>query len=228
MDLIKKFNSCNNSYSKKINSNSPYIEGNTSKVKYIGSNDICEIIIGDNEIEYYTLNNQQKTIFIKKNKLEIASNINKDNKYSKSFSISLLQKGFQNINHFSSILYLNDYYKIHCIIYNKDNNEFYGTSFKDYPSLICTYHDNKWNKYLDDIPSTFNINFNYKDLHNILTLDHNINIYKPYLGSISKYKLKDLEKICIDEGIPLQENGKKKLKKVLYDNINLKHINEDI
>ena len=207
MDLIKKFNSCNNSYS--------------------GSNDICEIIIGDNEIEYYTLNNEQKTIFIKKKKLEIASNINKDNKYSKSFSISLLQKGFQNINHFSSILYLNDYYKIHCIIYNKDNNEFYGTSFKDYPSLICTYHDNKWNK-LDDIPSTFNINFNYKDLHNILTLDHNINIYKPYLGSISKYKLKDLEKICIDEGIPLQENGKKKLKKVLYDNINLKHINEDI
>ena len=39
----------------------------------------------------------------------------------------------------------------------------------------------------------------------------------------------DLEKICNEMEISLMnDNGKKKLKKQLYDNVNLKHIKEDI
>ena len=56
-----------------------------------------------------------------------------------------------------------------------------------------------------------------------------IYIYKPYLMPITKYKLKDLEEIAKEEDISLNgTTGKKKLKKQLYDDINLKHYTQDI
>ena len=56
-----------------------------------------------------------------------------------------------------------------------------------------------------------------------------IYIYKPYLMPITKYKLKDLEEIAKEKEIPLNgTTGKKKLKKQLYDDINLKHYIQDI
>ena len=49
-------------------------------------------------------------------------------------------------------------------------------------------------------------------------------IYKPYLLNISKYKVLELEKIAEENNISLvNNNGKKKLKKELYNEINLKY-----
>ena len=46
---------------------------------------------------------------------------------------------------------------------------------------------------------------------------------------ITKYKLSDLETIAKEEDISLvNPTGKKKLKKLLYDDINLKHYTQDI
>ena len=62
-----------------------------------------------------------------------------------------------------------------------------------------------------------------QDLQHILTfdIDHNM-IYKLYLNSISKYKMDDLKQIASEYQIPvLKNNGKKKVKKELYDDINL-------
>ena len=54
-------------------------------------------------------------------------------------------------------------------------------------------------------------------------------IYKPFLASFSKYKLPELEKIAIENDVSLETiTGKKKLKKDLFDDINLKHFKKDI
>ena len=229
MEFIEKHSHKKNTFTFKINDGeSQYIEGNTKKVLNIGFKDICEIIIGENEIEYNTLEDNHRENYIKTKKLEIASSAIKNDKYSRSFNVSTIQRGFQGDNNFSSILYLNEYYKINCILYNRDVNKYYSTSFKDYPTLVCSFTNNKWNKEVDELPE--NIEFSdYKELGNILTIDCDKIIYKPYLGSISKYKMIDLEKICNEMEISLMnDNGKKKLKKQLYDNVNLKHIKEDI
>lgn len=228
MDFINEYNNRTNTYTSKINNKSSYIEGNKKTILNIGFDDICEIIIGENEIEYYTLEKNHKDNFIKTKKLEIASTVTKNDKYSKSFSPSIIQNGLQEKNVFSSILYLNEYYKINCIIYNSSINKYYSTSFKNYPRIICSFNNNKWIKETDN--TIKNIEFSdYKELKNIITIDCDKNIYKPHLGSISKYKIGDLINICNEMDICITHtNGKKKIKKELYDNINLKHLNEDI
>ena len=134
MDFIEKHNHKKNTFTFKINdSDSQYIEGNIKKVLNIGFKDICEIIIGENEIEYSTLEDNHKENYIKTKKLEIASSATKNDKYSRSFNVSTIQRGFQGDNNLSSILYLNEYYKVNCILYNRDVNKYYSTSFKDYP-----------------------------------------------------------------------------------------------
>ena len=50
-----------------------------------GFKDICEIIIGENEIEYSTLEQYHKDNFTKKKKLEIASLVCKNDNYSTIF-----------------------------------------------------------------------------------------------------------------------------------------------
>ena len=228
MEFIDKFNTRTDSFTDKIKNESKYIEGNKKTIINLGFKDICEIIIGENEIEYSTLEDSHKDNFTKKKKLEIASLVSKNDNYSRSFSVSTIQSGFQNPNNLSSILYLNEHYKINCIIYNSDVNKYYMTSFKDYPKLLCSHVNNKWIKEKNPLPEDIQYS-DYKQLSNILNIDCDINIYKPYLGSISKYKMSDLEKMCKEMDVCMvKENGKKKLKKELYDNLNLKHLKLDI
>ena len=52
-------------------------------------------------------------------------------------------------------------------------------------------------------------------------------IYKLYLKNISKYKMDDLLSICKDMDIDIMKGTKKKLKKDLYDEINMKKLNEN-
>ena len=48
-----------------------------------------------------------------------------------------------------------------------------------------------------------------------------IDIYKKYLKAISNYKMEDLIKIAEELNVEVKKNGKRKTKKVLYDDINL-------
>lgn len=232
MEFINDFESNSNNYTQKIN-NSKYTEGKKI-VKGKGVDDICEIIIGNNEIEYESCDPLQKGSFVNNKKLEIASNVVKNTKYSKKFTVPLIQKGLQGKNILSSVLYLNEYYKVNCIIYNKDTDEYYQTSLKNYDPLYCIYKNNSWfrSKAYIDIKKLQNFGHLYdiSSLENILTLDHpDIYIYKPFLLAFSKYKAKELEVIAGQEGIALvNEEGKKKIKKQLYDEINLKHYIQDI
>ena len=228
MEFIEIFENSTNQYSKKIK-DSKYTEGR-QEIQKKGVDDICEIIIGNNEIEYSSCENSQKSSLILKKKLEIASNIVPKENHTKKFSVSLIQNGFQSKNVFSSILYLNEYYKIHCIIYNEDTNQYYRTSLKNYDPLYCVYKNDSWFIMNEVTVDTKHFSNDVNGLDTILTMDmKDIYIYKPYLMPITKYKLKDLEEIAKDEDISLNgTTGKKKLKKQLYDDINLKHYTQDI
>ena len=192
MEFIEIFENSSNQFSKKIKG-SKYTESR-QEIQKKGVDDICEIIIGNNEIEYSSYETSQKSSFIFKKKLEIASNVISKENYSKSFTTSLIQAGFQNKNVFSSILYLNEHYKVHCIIYNEDTDQYYQTSLKQYEPLYCVYKNNSWFTTNEVMMDTTKISTDINDLKTILTIDINtLYIYKPYLMPITKYKLKDLE-----------------------------------
>ena len=74
---------------------------------------------------------------VKSKKLDIASTID-TSLYGKPFTRNMIQAGLQKENHFSSILYLNDYYKTNCIIYNKATGKYYSTCLKKYEPFIAT------------------------------------------------------------------------------------------
>jgi len=228
MEFIERFESEAYKYTKTIKTSS-FVEGHGKKVqKKEGTKDICEVIIGANEIEYSSIEKVQKPHFIINKKLEIASNIEKNEIFSKKFSTSLIQSGLQNNNHISSIFYLNHYYKVHCIIYNQDTKKYYQTTVKEYPKVVCIYKDNKWSESTEEIPEKINYS-DIQELNQIIELDVDWMIYKPFLASFSKYKLPELEKIATENDVSLETiTGKKKLKKDLFDDINLKHFKKDI
>ena len=102
MELINDFNHLDNKYSKKINI-IKYTEGENVIIEVEGVKDISELIIGDNEIEYSNIENLHRKSYIVNKKLEIADSIQDIEKYSKKFTIKLIQNGLQELNYLSSI-----------------------------------------------------------------------------------------------------------------------------
>lgn len=231
MEFIEEFLKSKNDFASKIN-DSKYLEKPKKVKKLKGVNDICEIIIGQNEIEYSSLSDSEKVNFIRNKKLEYASSINLSKNYIKKWKTKLIQNGLQGINNLSSILYLNELYNSKVIIYNGETEEYYTTSLKNYEPIYCQYKNNSW--YLID---SKNIDHNHlnsktdiKNLDNIINLDiDTILIHSSFLEALSKYKLSDLVTIAEKEDISIMDsNGKKKTKNVIYDEINLKHYIQDI
>ena len=230
MEFITEFEKHTHAYSKKIKG-SIYLEKGKDKKDIVkGVEDICEVIIGANEIEYQTISGSGKPKFIMDKKLEIASNVMKNTNYTKKFSQALIQNGLQSINQFSSILYLNELYKVNCIIYNNDTKKYYSTTVKNYEPLYCVYRNNSWFQVNDMIVSDKPTFSEISELSSVVTLDYSsLFIYQPFLDSLSKYKVKQLEEIAEKEGLSLEnKKGKKKIKKELYDELNLKHYIQDI
>ena len=102
MNFIEAFENNTNAFTKKIKDSS-YLEGNI-KVKVKGVDDISEVIIGENEITYESMEKEHKKQFIVNKKLEVASTFKKDDKYDRKLLLMLIQNGFQNKEYLSSIL----------------------------------------------------------------------------------------------------------------------------
>lgn len=225
MDLIESFQHLNNQYSRKIKT-IKYTEGEKVIIEKEGVKDICELIIGNNELEYNNIEKSHRNSFIVNKKLELAGEIKKDERYSKKFSSKIIQNGLQEINYLSSILYLNEIYKIHCVIYNSNTKKYYHTSYRNYPKVVCLYKNNTW--FIDDTLEVPIESSDVQELSTIITLDSDVMIFKTFLNPISKYKISELEDKCRERNIKLlKSNGKKKLKKELYDEINLYEIKKD-
>ena len=52
-----------------------------------------------------------------------------------------------------------------------------------------------------------------------------LDVYQLDLQPIGKYKVTELVELANKINLPLEENGKKKIKKQLYDDINLYYLN---
>tara|TARA_B100000214_G_scaffold371598_1_gene348279 strand:- start:8253 stop:8933 length:681 start_codon:yes stop_codon:yes gene_type:complete len=223
MELIKEHKNNNNKYTKKIRI-TKYTEGENISIEKEGAKDICEIIISFNDHEYNTIQKQQRENYIVNKKLKIADNVTKDERFNRLFHPKLIQNGLQSKNHLSSILYMNELYKIHIVIYNEKDNKFYKTSFMDYPMIFCGYRNNSWH-HLEDITVTENTIYHpISELPDIIVQDTNIMIFKSELKPLSKYKVKELEEMCIKNDIQIKNGDKKKLKKELYDDLSLYYI----
>lgn len=229
MEFIDKFTKSTDNFTSKIN-DSKFIQGNPI-IKEIGKTDISEIIIEKYEIECLTLNNDQRKQFVVKKKLEISERFNDfSSNYNSKFNESLVMAGFQKENILSTVLFLNEYYKINIMIYNKDTGKYYRTSLIDnYTPFIVIYDNNNW-FHKEEENNQEEIEYgDIQELDTILTLDCSIYIKKPYLQNIGKYKLKDLQEICETMNINIKnDKNKNKNKKELFNEINLKHYNSNI
>lgn len=220
MELINQLKENNHTFTSKIR-DSPFIEGNVTMGEVVESyKDICECFIANSEIEYST--HSSKETFTKTKKLEIASDIDNSG-FTKTFSKNMIQRGLQKENHYSSVLYLNHHYKVNCVIYNSVTNKYYKTGVKNAPIFMCVYgNNNQWSIMEGDIPQDIEYSTN-DDLEHILTMDISTNmIYKTNLLAIGKYKVAELEEKAKSLDVPLIVNGKKKNKKILYEDVNLK------
>lgn len=227
--IFDKYSDKNNTYTSRIK-DSKYIEKGGITVPVTESyQDICECIISKNDLHYEISDGIHKREYIRKVKLRLASEAKSffdSREYSKKFTHKLVEDGLVTENNMSSILFLNEYFKVHVILYNNDTQKYYKTSLKEsYEPIYITYKNNEWQFHemkIDTILSWGELN----DLSGILTMDiSSIFIYKTDMLSLSNYKLKDLEEKASGLDILLTDNGKKKRKQQLYDEIIIKSLN---
>ena len=181
--------------------------------------------------DYNSMFQENPKIYMNKRKIELATFIDEhtektyDNfNYDKKFSKKLLQQGLQEEDSLSSSLYISDLYNFTIILYDKYNNKYYKLSQKDKPLVYIEYYNHSF-RIMEDPTNDFK-DIKYETsiggLENILNCNvKGIDIYKKYLKTISHYKMDDLIKIAEELDIDIKKNGKKKTKKVLYDDINL-------
>ena len=221
---------------------SKYIEGskntnsinNTLKHTETYNPTFIKCIISEFDPIYGSLNDDEKKYYFAKKIMEICSEIDecdeyfKDYKFHKSLKSHRVQQGLQlhdkRINHISSLYYLNEYYKRHFVILYE--NIAYPTCIKNYPKIYLNF-DNQGVKVLNtcDYPE-----MNLKTLFEKTKLVDDVKrdikgIYNTYLEAIGKYKLDDLKKIALECNISLKDGQKNKTKSVLYDSINMYHLN---
>ena len=185
---------------------------------------IYELILSIKDNEYQILEMKEKDKYVSDKKIILCSNIDDEyNNYnfnkrilSKSLICSNLQKYKDNL--LSLILFYNDYFKINLIICH--DNKYYKSGLKDFDNIYIKYIKNGW--IIQEMNSE-NIKYeNILDLKYCIELDIKTNfIYNLHLKAISNYKVDELINIANELNIDLNKNGKKKIKKELYDEINL-------
>ena len=128
----------------------------------------------------------------------------------------------------SSLIYLSDYYNINIYIHDKENSKYYNYIDKNDKNMYVIFDKTGWiisdiNFDVENI-DIIRMNLFLKNTFINNNLKNNI-IYKSFLNPISKYKMTELIKIAEDNNIILiDKNGKKKIKQILYDDINYKYI----
>ena len=232
MEIFKEIKNKNNNYSKKIIRNK-YTQDISKKIniepkKYDEKNNfknIYELILSFKDNQYQILENSEKDKYTSDKKILLCSKV--DDEYdsynfnkrvlSKSLICANLQKHKDNL--LSLILFYNDYFKINLILCHDD--KYYKSGIKDFNNIYIEYTKNGW--IIKDINFSYDIIYlNILELKYGIELDLKTNfIYNSYLKAISNYKSEELINIAKELNIDLMKNGKKKVKKELYDEINL-------
>jgi hypothetical protein len=217
-------------YIQKINANKN-CNNNTKdkKVKYY--NNVEDILIYT--YEYKSHLEKMSQLNIDAIKIEIASKIDENseeyyNKYnynSRKFNKNLIQRGLQEKNKLSTLLYLCDKYNINLYLIND--------SIKSKTLLSSNKILNKEDIYIKQINNKYTFgenNQNYSivnDIKKIKEIDCDIktkDIYINYLKAISNYKLEELQDIAKNNNIDIKFGNKNKTKKALNKKINIKMV----
>ena len=178
---------------------------------------------------YSLIENKDKQLYVKQLLITIATEIDEqkstkyDNfNYLKCMNSTLIQQGLQAMNTVSCLLYLSDYHGVTTHIY-LDSKKHIVTSDKIRKEFNIQFSNNKWSE-LTVVPVFEEGEFS--DVGEALVLDVKTkDIYKKYLNPIGKYKSPELNQIAKGMGLPLDKEGKKKVKKELYDDINFYQLN---
>jgi hypothetical protein len=225
MDLLSKFPSSkiycdrinNSSYEQSININKVYPS-------------IIDLFFYNFDHHYSLIENKDKKMYVKQLLVNIATQIDEDkvNKYDKfnylkCMNPTLIQQGLQKSKTVSCLLYLSDYYNVTTNVYFDESKSYVVTSDKDRKKFNILFKDNKWSE-LTNLPDYKLSDFNILSEGLILDVKSK-DIYKKYLNPIGKYKAQELIDIAKEMGIPLENNGKKKVKKDLYNDINIYQLN---
>ena len=164
--------------------------------------------------------------------MNIASNIDENTKecydkfnYGRNFSKKIIQRGLQEKNNLSTLLYLGDLYNISFIINNIYNKKMILLNDNNNKKEIINYNNNVFSINTEDIKDIDKIKYDYENINDLKKiLNCNINsleIYKNNLKAISNYKLNELIKLADENKICIKDdNNKNKTKKQLYYEIN--------
>ena len=117
----------------------------------------------------------------------------------------------------STLFYMNDLYKTHFVFVDSMKKRFYKTCFKNYPIRYLIWN-HKYYTLEDSIDQLYT-----EDIidNSMITKDlKSMNPYQLYLSAIGNYKIDELREIATKYHILLKDNGKNKVKQVLYNEIN--------
>ena len=232
MDLLTKFTK-DKIFSDRIHPSS-YEQGKHTNSKQVFPS-ILDLFFSVYDHHYSFIENKDKLLYVKQLIMNIATEIdeNKQHKYDnfnylKCMNSTVIQQGLQAMNTVSSLLYLSDYYGVTTNVYLETPMLKVATSEKTRKEFNIVYNvDCKWSEIdvVIDVVTDYK-DGSFEDLGLGLTLDVNTpNIYKKYLNPIGKYKSPELIEIAKEMNLPLDKDGKKKVKKELYDDINLYQLN---
>ena len=178
------------------------------------------------------LDEKDKDVYYIQRLLEIATDIDEKNdtnylnyKYSsKVFKTSLIQSGLQTPNTLSSVIYLGDFYKVKPVIYIDSIKTKIIISQKNRNNIHILFKDGTFTE-LDE-PLEYKLG-SYDDLKHALVLNvKKLDVYELDLQPIGKYKVTELVELANKINLPIEENGKKKVKKQLYDELYLYYLNQ--
>ena len=228
----------NNVYCDKIKI-SEYLQSTSTSVNsHVLYPNIIELLFTQFDHPYSLIESKDKSLYIKKKLIEIATNLEENSdeyydrfNYNKKMSIPVIQYGIQSMNTISALLYLGDLYNITIVVYLNKTKKKIITSDKNKKIFHLIYTpEGKWYN-TDNVSDelTNYINSSISELSECLELDVSTkDIYVRFLGGISNYKASELIKMATERNIPLMNNCKKKIKKELYDDINLYELNKSI
>jgi len=194
---------------------------------------IIDLFFSIYDHHYELIEGKDKALYIDQLIIEIASGIDEDKQtnydkfnYLRCMDSTLIQQGLQSMNSISSLLYLSDYYGVTTNIYISSLMKKVRTSDKTRKEFNIIYtSDCKWGELTDTVSDKFK-DGDFKDLGECLVLDVTTkDIYKKYLNPIGKYKAAELIEIAKTMDVPVDKDGKKKVKKQLYEDINLYQLN---
>jgi len=193
---------------------------------------VIELFLSRFDHHYSMIESKDKNLYIKQCILGIATGIDEDKStkydkfnYLKCMSPSLIQYGLQSVNSIAAVLYLSDIYNVttHIHIVSTMKKVITTDKLRDPYNIIYT-SNGKWSEVADS-DDTFTVG-TFSDLGECFILDVKTkDIYKKFLNPIGKYKAPELVDIAQGMGLSLDNNGKKKVKKELYDDINLHQLN---